>query len=260
MESACGRRMRAGGALRCQVPGELEAGQPPATRMSAAREVASASVLAAVDIYAAMAEAAETVVHTGTAAASQLVSHKCVVLGAQLLLLLVIWDYSVLAPRVTTAAAWGAATSCLISQLACPHKSRFCHCTHLESCQTRGYESSMPVPGFLDVRWVGNVNRFIGRGPSSAAEDRGARPWGAAEMLAQTLYVPLSGVTNTEWLACRYGEDAGQAASNVAAMAKSATKVMRAKRTGMTSVATRIARHTAQGLARPPAAVASSAS
>ena len=31
-----------------------------------------------VDIYAAMAEAAETVVHTGSTAASQLVAHKCV--------------------------------------------------------------------------------------------------------------------------------------------------------------------------------------
>ena len=62
--------------LRCQVPGE-----PSATRMSAAREIASASVLAAVDIYAAMAEAAETVVQTGSTAASQLVSHKCASLG-----------------------------------------------------------------------------------------------------------------------------------------------------------------------------------
>ena len=51
--------------------------------MSAAREIASASVLAAVDIYAAMAEAAETVVQTGSTAASQLVSHKCVSLGTK---------------------------------------------------------------------------------------------------------------------------------------------------------------------------------
>lgn len=36
-----------------------------------------------VDIYAAMAEAAETVVHTGSTAASQLVAHKCVPLCLQ---------------------------------------------------------------------------------------------------------------------------------------------------------------------------------
>ncbi|KAK9839529.1 hypothetical protein WJX81_007435 [Elliptochloris bilobata] len=112
------------------VPGELAAGQPPASRMGAAREVAAASVLAAVDVYAAMAEAAETVVHTGGAAASQLVTHK-------------------------------------------------------------------------------------------------------------------------------YGDDAGQAAGSVASLAKSATKVLRAKRTGMTTVATRIARHTAVGLARSPASAVS---
>ena len=61
-------------------------------------------------------------------------------------------------------------------------------------------------------------------------------------------------------LSSRYGEDAGQAASSVATVAKSATKVMRAKRTGMTSVATRIAKHTAVGLARPPGTLATSAS
>jgi hypothetical protein len=57
----------------------------------------------------------------------------------------------------------------------------------------------------------------------------------------------------------RYGEDAGQAAGSVASVAKSMTKVMRARRTGMTAVATRVARHTAVGLAsqgRAPAAPA----
>ena len=47
----------------------------------------------------------------------------------------------------------------------------------------------------------------------------------------------------------RYGEDAGQAATSVATMSKSVIKAWSARRTGVRAVATRIAKHTARGLA-----------